>query len=188
MPITPAMSTSQALDSKLLLIWLITVHGTTPKYSSIDVQHCTALMDWNNNYGDDPDKAVCFHCSNLPKDFFENVRMDYQDIIAGTVGKDNTYGTCVGRVKASPMSYCRLSTRDREGKIAAYVGEGRFTDDPIETFGGYAVAEIPRMQDLLHYICENGFEHHVATNMSSVAGAVYEAAQRYLGWNIYYHR
>ena len=31
----------------------------------------SALLDWNNNYGDDPDKAVCFHCSNLPKHFFE---------------------------------------------------------------------------------------------------------------------
>ncbi|HEV8041541.1 MAG TPA: fucose isomerase, partial [Bryobacteraceae bacterium] len=29
----------------------------------------SALLDWNNNYGDDPDKAVCFHCSNLPKHF-----------------------------------------------------------------------------------------------------------------------
>src|SRR6185369_8309728 len=25
----------------------------------------SALLDWNNNYGEDPDKAVCFHCSNL---------------------------------------------------------------------------------------------------------------------------
>ena len=50
----------------------------------------SALLDWNNNYGDDPDKAVCFHCSNLPKHFFEDVRMDYQAIIAGTVGKLNT--------------------------------------------------------------------------------------------------
>ncbi len=48
------------------------------------------LLDWNNNYGDDPDKAVCFHCSNLPKHFFEEVTMDFQAIIAGTVGKDNT--------------------------------------------------------------------------------------------------
>jgi len=24
----------------------------------------SALLDWNNNYADDPDKAVCFHCSN----------------------------------------------------------------------------------------------------------------------------
>ena len=26
-----------------------------------------ALVDWNNNYGEDPDMAVVFHCSNLPK-------------------------------------------------------------------------------------------------------------------------
>ena len=25
-----------------------------------------ALLDWNNNYGNDPEKAVVFHCSNLP--------------------------------------------------------------------------------------------------------------------------
>src|SRR3972149_6485648 len=30
----------------------------------------SALVDWNNNYGDDPDKGVLFHCSNLPKDRF----------------------------------------------------------------------------------------------------------------------
>ena len=47
----------------------------------------SALLDWNNNYGDDPNKAVCFHCSNLPKHFFNDVTMDFQDIIAGTVGK-----------------------------------------------------------------------------------------------------
>ena len=43
----------------------------------------SALLDWNNNYGDDPDKAVCFHCSNLPKHFFKDVKMDFQEIIAG---------------------------------------------------------------------------------------------------------
>src|SRR5947208_8575390 len=96
----------------------------------------SALLDWNNNYGSDPDKAVCFHCSNLPKHFFEDVRMDYQAIIAGTVGKLNTFGTCVGRVKAAPMSYARFSTDDVGGRIRGYVGEGRFTDDPPETFGG----------------------------------------------------
>ena len=61
----------------------------------------SALLDWNNNYGDDPNKAVCFHCSNLPKAFFDTTRMDYQEILAGTVGKEKTYGTLVGRVKAS---------------------------------------------------------------------------------------
>jgi L-fucose isomerase-like protein len=147
----------------------------------------SALLDWNNNYGDNPDKAVCFHCSNLPKHFFKDVKMDYQAIIAGTVGKENTFGTCVGVVKAGAMTYARLSTDDTAGRVRGYVGDGRFTDDPLETFGGAGVVEIPRMQNLLHYICEKGFEHHVAANFSTVAGAVHEAATRYLGWDIYWH-
>jgi L-fucose isomerase-like protein len=148
----------------------------------------SALLDWNNNYGDDPDKAVCFHCSNLPKHFFQEARMDYQAIIAGTVGRDNTYGTCVGRVKAGPMTFTRFSTDDRTGRIRGYVGEGVFTNDPLETFGGAGVVHIPSMQRLLRFICENGFEHHVAANLSSVAGVVHEATTKYLGWEVYWHR
>jgi L-fucose isomerase-like protein len=147
----------------------------------------SALLDWNNNYGSDPNKAVCFHCSNLPKHFFREVRMDFQEIIAGTVGKENTYGTAVGKVKSGAMSYARFSTIDREGAIRGYVGEGKFTDDALETFGGAGVVEIPEMQKLLHYICENGYEHHVAANFSSVAGALHEAANNYLGWKTYLH-
>jgi len=147
----------------------------------------SALLDWNNNYGSHPDKCVCFHCSNLPKHFFEDVRMDFQEIIAGTVGKDNTFGTCVGRVKAGPMSYARYSTDDRYGVIRGYTGPGQFTSDPLTTFGGAGVAEIPNLQRLLKYICREGFEHHVAANFSDVSKALHEAASRYLGWESYYH-
>ena len=148
----------------------------------------SALLDWNNNYGDDPNKAVCFHCSNLPKHFFVDVKMDFQEIIAGTVGKLNTFGTCVGRVKAAPMTFARFSTDDRHGQLRGYVGEGRFTDDSLETFGGAGVVEIPNLQHLLRYICERGFEHHTAANLSSVAGPVQEAASKYLGWDMHWHR
>jgi len=147
----------------------------------------SALLDWNNNYGNDPNKAVCFHCSNLPKHFFNEVKMDYQAIIAGTVGKENTFGTCVGKVKSGAMCFARFSTDDTSGKMRGYTGSGRFTDDPLETFGGAGVVEIAGLQKLLHYICENGFEHHVAANFSSVAPAVHEAASRYLGWDMYAH-
>ncbi|HYV27465.1 MAG TPA: L-fucose/L-arabinose isomerase family protein [Candidatus Eisenbacteria bacterium] len=147
----------------------------------------SALLDWNNNYGTNPDKAVCFHCANLPKHFFRSFKMDFQEIIAGTVGKENTYGTVVGLIKPEKMSFARFSTDDTSGKIRGYVGEGRFTDDPLNTFGGAGVVEIPKMQKLLHYICENGFEHHVAANLSTVAAAVHEAATRYLGWETYWH-
>jgi L-fucose isomerase-like protein len=156
----------------------------------------SAIVDWNNNYGEDPDKGVIFHCSNLPKDIFVDDPiaaddipvMDYQAIIAGTVGRDNTYGTVVGRVKAAPFTYCRISTDEFQGKVNAYVGEGELTNDPLKTFGGYGVVKVPNLQKLLAYICENGFEHHVAVNLSQAADAVHEALSKYMGWDVYYHK
>ena len=149
----------------------------------------SALVDWNNNYGDDPNKGVIFHCSNLPKQVFQDIPvMDYQAIIAGTVGQANTYGTVVGRLKAEPFTYCRVATEDEYGTIASYVGEGMLTDDPLLTFGGYGVVEIPNLQGLLRFICENGYEHHVAINQSRVADAVAEALEKYMRWDVYYHR
>ncbi len=149
----------------------------------------SALVDWNNNYGDDPNKGVIFHCSNLPKQVFQDIPvMDYQAIIAGTVGQANTYGTVVGRLKSEPFTYCRVATEDEYGTISSYVGEGMLTDDPLLTFGGYGVVEIPNLQGLLRFICENGYEHHVAINQSRVADAVAEALEKYMGWDVYYHR
>jgi L-fucose isomerase-like protein len=167
----------------------VDVCGTLSMYAlALASETPSALLDWNNNYGDDPDKAVCFHCSNLPKHFFQDVRMDFQEIIAGTVGKENTFGTVVGRVKPGAMSYARFSTDDTAGLIRGYVGEGEFTSDALNTFGGVGVVKIPHLQKLLHYICENGFEHHVAANFSITAAAVHEAAVRYLGWQMHWHK
>jgi L-fucose isomerase-like protein len=153
----------------------------------------SAIVDWNNNYGEDPDKAVIFHCSNLPKDVFvaakgEEPEMYYQEIIAGTVGKENTYGTVFGRMKAAPLTYLRVSTDDERGIMRAYTGQGELTADPLETFGGYGVVHVPSFQNLLRYICHNGFEHHVSVNLSTTAAAVREALSTYLGWEVYFHQ
>jgi L-fucose isomerase-like protein len=159
----------------------------------------SALIDWNNNYGDDPDKGVIFHCSNLPRDVFVQPEegkqispdaipvMDYQAIIGGSVGNENAYGTVVGRMKAEPFTFCRVSTDDYGGRILTYVGEGELTEDPLRTFGGVGVAHIQNFQKLLRYICEHGFEHHAAVNLSQVAGVLNEAFTRYLGWDVYHH-
>jgi L-fucose isomerase-like protein len=146
-----------------------------------------ALLDWNNNFGEDPNKGVVFHCSNLPKAFFSEQRMDYQEIIAGTVGKENTYGTIVGRIAPGPFTYCRVATDDLEGTISAYCGEGRFTEDTLQTFGGYGVTEIPEFQKLLKFVCQRGFEHHVAATRATVAEAIHDALATYLRWDVYHH-
>ncbi|MGI8772971.1 MAG: fucose isomerase, partial [Acidobacteriaceae bacterium] len=83
--------------------------------------------------------------------------------------------------------FARFSTDDLEGRIRGYVGEGEFTNDPLETFGGAGVAYIPKLQELLRLIREQAFEHHVAANFSRSASPVHEAASRYLGWHMYFH-
>ncbi|MCC6233091.1 MAG: fucose isomerase [Verrucomicrobiales bacterium] len=152
----------------------------------------SALVDWNNNYGDDPDKGVIFHCSNLPKDLFVaegegQPVMDFQEIIAGTVGKENTYGTVVGRLKAAPFTFLRCTTDEFSGQLRAYFGEGEITNDPLKTFGGVGVVHIRDFQKLLRHICLNGCEHHVAVNPTRQAAGLSEAFRTYLGWDTYWH-
>jgi L-fucose isomerase-like protein len=147
----------------------------------------SALVDWNNNYGDDPNKCIFFHCGNWPKSFFSEMDMSYGEILATVLGKENTYGTVSARAVANPLTYLRITTDDRNGKIKTYVGEGFITDDPLNTFGSRASVEIPNLQKLLQYICKNGFEHHAAMNPAHVAGILAEAFETYLGWETYYH-
>ena len=146
-----------------------------------------ALVDWNNNYGDDPDKCVLFHCSNLPKSLFVAHKMAVQEIIAQGVGAGNACGSIVGRLKKGPITYCRVATDDVVGEIRAYLGEGKLTADPLQTFGGYGVAEIPDLQGLLRFICDTGFEHHVAIAAGQVARGIEDAFEQYFGWEVYNH-
>ena len=106
----------------------------------------------------------------------------------GGMFKSITYGTIVGRVRENPFTYLRIGTDDQTGTMRAYVGEGKFTTDPLETFGGYGVVQVPRFQELLAYICEQGFEHHVSLNQTLVARPLDEALRKYLRWPVYYHR
>ena len=148
----------------------------------------SGLFDWNNNYGDDPDKLVLFHCSNAPKSMLKNTRMSY-NVIAARMGggPENSYGTYTGRISAGPMTFARISTDDVSGQIVACIGEGKITDDPLKTFGGVGVARIERLQELLQVLCKNGFEHHVAISQSQTADVLMEALDNYLGWNVYRH-
>ena len=146
-----------------------------------------ALDDWNNNYGDDPNKCVFFHCGNWASSFLPNVEISNAPILGTTLGVENTYGTVVGRTPAGPVTFARITTDDVNGMIRTYVGEGNFTDDPLDTFGSRAVVEVPDLQRLLKYICKNGFEHHVAMTAGHVAEVLAEAFETYLGWGVYRH-
>ncbi len=148
----------------------------------------SGYLDWNNNYTDDRDKCVGIHCSNYPKSFFgSEIEISNLDILGTTLGSEKCFGACKGRVAAGPMTFGKVTTDDTKGRIKVYVGEGEFTDDPIETMGGVAVCKVSGLQRLLDYICNNGFEHHVAMNRSLSAKVLEEALGKYMGWDVHRH-
>lgn len=186
--IVPCTVMSMMSEALLPSACEVDVTGALSMYAlQLASEEPSAIADWNNNYGDDPDKCVLFHCSNFPKSHLQNLQTSYQSIIAGTVGKEKTFGTCVGRIKPGPMTFFRVTTDDGAGCIRAYVGEGEITNDLLETFGGWGVARIKNLQELLKHICENGFEHHVAINRSNVARILKEVFVNYFGWKVYHH-
>jgi L-fucose isomerase-like protein len=81
-----------------------------------------------------------------------------------------------------------MSTDDRRGTIKAYLGEGEFTDDPFDMDGGIAVCKITRLRELLGYMCQNGFEHHVAMARTHCAAVLHEAIAKYMRWELYHHK
>ncbi len=146
-----------------------------------------ALVDWNNNYADDDDKCVLFHCGNWAKSFLPDIKIATAPILGSILGVENTYGALEGRTPAGPLTYGRITTADAEGKIRAYVGEGELTNDKLDTFGNRAVAKIPQLQKLMHHVCKQGFEHHVVMTQSKSAGILAEAFGNYFGWQVHQH-
>jgi L-fucose isomerase-like protein len=146
-----------------------------------------ALVDWNNNYAEDDDRCVLFHCGNWAKSFLPDIKIATAPILGSILGVENTYGALAGRTPAGPLTFGRLTTADADGKIRAFVGEGELTNDPLDTFGNRAVAKIPRLQQLMRHVCKHGFEHHVVMTQSKSAGILAEAFENYFGWEVHRH-
>lgn len=168
----------------------VDVAGAVSMYAlALAAQEPSALLDWNNNYGNDRNKCVNTHCSNFPKSFINQPEIEISelDVLGNSLGRENCFGAIKGKVKAGPMSFFRISTDDYTGRIKAYLGEGEFTDDPFPMAGGIAVCSIPNLQSFMKYMVKNGFEHHVGMVRTHVADIIEEAVTTYLGWDLYRH-
>jgi L-fucose isomerase-like protein len=161
----------------VLTMYAMQLAGNTP----------AALVDWNNNYADDDDKCVLFHCGNWAKSFLPDIKISNAPILGTAVGVENTYGALDGRTPAGPLTYGRITTADAEGKIRCYVGEGELTNDELKTFGNRAVAKVPNLQRVMQHVCKQGFEHHVVMTVSHSADILTEAFGNYFGWEVHHH-
>ncbi len=147
----------------------------------------SALFDWNNNYGEDPDKLVLFHCSNTALSFLQQARAGYNAMAVKGNPLDSCYCTLHGTLKPGRVAWARLLSDDTRGRIVGCIGDGEITADPLTTFGTTGVMRVARLQKLLHFLSRNGFEHHVALNYTPRTAALREALTTYMGWKVYHH-
>ena len=144
-----------------------------------------ACLDWNNNYGEDSDKCILFHCGPVPRDLMTGRgRITDHAILANTVGEGCSYGCHVGRI--APFEFTFGSMLTDSGSLRFYLGQGKFTEDtiPAEFFGCAGVTEINNLQDVLLHIGHNGYRHHVSLTPGSVQEPMREALERYLGFEV----
>ena len=144
----------------------------------------TACLDWNNNYGEDPDKVILFHCGPVAQSLMERKGevTDHKMFAKAVPGCG--WGSNEGRIAAFDMTYSSCKTED--GKLTFYIGEGRFTGEPIEPefFGCGGVAEINGLQKKLIKLGRNGFRHHTAVCVGHVEDILREAFTNYLCYDI----
>ncbi len=143
------------------------------------------LLDWNNNYNDEDDKCILFHCGPMPASMMEGLgHVTDHAILMSTVGEGNAYGCNVGRIK--PMDFTFGSLMTDEGRVKIYLGEGRITRDrvPDNFFGVAGVAEIRNLQDVLLHVGVSGHRHHVSITPGCVQDPLKEALGHYLNFDV----
>jgi len=145
----------------------------------------TACLDWNNNYGDDPNKVVLFHCGPVAQKLMtaKGTVTDHK-MYAKTIAPGAGWGSNEGSIKSFPMTYSNCKTE--AGKLTMYVDEGNFTEDQIEKefFGCGGVAQIQNLQLKLIKLGQNGFRHHTAVGVGHLKNVLTEAFTYYLGYDL----
>lgn len=152
---------------------------------SLASEGASTCLDWNNNYGDDEDKCILFHCGPVPQSLMAGKGQITEHLMfAKSFGAGCGWGCNEGRIAESPFTFASCKTEN--GKLVCYLGEGRFTGEPIEEgfFGCGGVAQIDDLQNKLLRIGKNGFRHHVSVAFGEVAVPVREAFTTYLGYDI----
>ena len=185
--ISPCVLLSYLNDRQLPVACEVDVGNAVAMYAlGLATGETTTCLDWNNNYGDEDEKCILFHCGPVPQSMMTaKGQVTDHEILKNATGPGLGYGCNVGRIAPTPFTFGSVMTED--GRVKMYLGSGNFTSDPIpESFFGCAgVAEIPGLQDVLLHVGYNGHRHHVSVSPGpSVVDPVAEACTKYLGFDV----
>lgn len=144
----------------------------------------TACLDWNNNYGEDENKVILFHCGPVAQTLMDGKGKVTEHKMFAKGDPGSGWGANEGRIKAFDMTFSNCFTEN--GTLKVYVSEGKFTGEEIEKeyFGCGGVAAIPDLQNKLMKLARNGFKHHTTVAMGHLKKALTEAFTTYLGYEM----
>lgn len=144
----------------------------------------TACLDWNNNYGDDENKVILFHCGPVAQTLMDGKGTVTEHKMFAKGDPGSGWGSNEGRIKAFDMTFSNCFTEN--GKLKVYSSEAKFTGEPIEKeyFGCGGVAEIDDLQNKLLKLAKGGFKHHTTVGVGHMKSVLTEAFKTYLGYEI----
>ena len=140
----------------------------------------TACLDWNNNYGNEKDKVILFHCGPVAQSLMTSKGEVTEHKMFAKGDPGSGWGTNEGRIRDFKMTFSNCKTED--GKLYVYASEGEFTKDSIEKayFGCGGVAKIEHLDDKLIKLARNGFKHHTTVGVGKYKDVLKEAFTTYL--------
>jgi len=184
--VSPCVLLSELNDRGFVAACEVDVLNAVPMYAlQLASQKPSICLDWNNNYADDQNKCILFHCGPVAATYMtEKGEIVDHKMFAKAYGEGCGWGTNVGRIKDFPMTFASSKTED--GKLIFYTGEGEFTKDVIEEgfFGCGGVAKIDGLQKLLINIGKHGYRHHVSVTQGTLEIPLLEAFRTYLKYEI----
>lgn len=143
------------------------------------------LLDVNNNFNNDNNKCIMFHCGPAPISLLKGKGEVIEHLMfKKTYGNQSGVGLYKGDIFDGTTTFTSMKTED--GKLYFYLGNGEFTTDKIEKefFGIGKVFESKSASEIINYIAKNGFRHHMAFAKGDYVNAVYEAMTNYLGYEV----
>ena len=155
----------------------------TMRAMSLASEMPTAVLDWNNNYGDEEDKVILFHCGPVAQSLMTGKGTVTNHKMFDKTDPGSGWGSNEGRIKAFPTTISNCQTKD--GKIIVYASEAEFTTDPIEDsfFGCAGVCKIPDMENKLIRLARGGFKHHTSIGVGHMKEILKEAFTTYLHYD-----
>ena len=143
------------------------------------------LLDVNNNYNNDKNKIIFFHCGPAPISLMEG-KGEIQEhlMFKKSYGEGSGVGINKGKYLTGDITIGSFKTEN--GKLCSFAADGKFTEDELPScfFGCGSVFEKENADKLLEYMAMNGYRHHVAITKGHWGKAVEIAFRDYLGYQI----